>query len=288
MTSQAIYFAGIDGGGTGCRMRIRDSDNYVLSEATGGPANFYQDATTALLNIRGLIQDASAKAGVDPLQLHVGLGLAGLVTSVDPATLTAEKLGVARAIADVDAYTACLGAFGGGDGGIVIAGTGSIGFGVSNGQRHVVGGWGMLLGDRGSGAWLGLEAVRHTAMVFDGFAPETDLSRRVKALAGNTMFDVSTWSARATPKDYGGLAPDVFELAAKSEAASLAIVLEGAKAITMLVQSLHGKGIPEVSLLGGLAGLYPRYLKDEIARELVLPIADALEGAIWMARHHER
>jgi glucosamine kinase len=286
MKHKAIYFGGIDGGGTGCRMRIRDAENKNVAEAKGGPANFYQDPTTALINICALIRDASTKAGIDPSQLHVGLGLAGLVTSVDPATITAEKLGVARAVADVDAYTACLGAFGGKEGGIVIAGTGSIGFGVHKGKRHMVGGWGMLLGDRGSGAWLGLEAVRQTTLVFDGFALETELTRRVKDIAGQTMFEVSTWSAHATPKDYGALAPIVFELAAKGEAGSLALVQEGAKAIAMLGQSLLDKGIANICLLGGLSSLYPKYFEKSFAAKLVQPVADAVDGAILMVKHH--
>jgi glucosamine kinase len=279
-----MYYAGIDGGGSGCRMRIRDSNNQIRAEATGGPANFYQDATTAHSNIRALIHKTSRAAGVDPSQLHVGLGLAGLVTSVDPATITAEKLGVARAIADVDAYIAYLGAFGGEEGGIVIAGTGSIGFGIMNGKRYIVGGWGMLLGDEGSGAWLGLEAVRRTAMVLDGFTAETELTRRVKEMAGSTMLDISTWSARATPKDYATFAPLVFDLAAKGETSSLSLVQEGAKAIAMLAQSLFGKGISKVCFLGGLSNLYSEYLEDEVAKKLVSPIADALDGAILMAK----
>ena len=62
--------------------------------------------------------------------LHAGLGLAGIVTSVGAERIAEAKLPFASVIADNDAYAAWVGAFAGSDGGIVIAGTGSIGFAV--------------------------------------------------------------------------------------------------------------------------------------------------------------
>ena len=72
----------------------------------------------------------------------------------------AGRCNSASVTADNDAYAACVGAFSGGVGGIVIAGTGSIGLAVVGGERHMVGGWGFQLGDHGSGAWVGHHAVR--------------------------------------------------------------------------------------------------------------------------------
>jgi glucosamine kinase len=146
----------------------------------------------------------------------------------------------------------------------------------------------MLLGDRGSGAWLGLEAVRNTAMVFDGFAAETELTAHVKDIAGHSMIDISRWAARATPKEYAALAPKIFDLAGSNETSSKVIVREGAEAITMLVHSLLARGNKRVCLLGGLAAVYPPYLTEDITSKLVPPKADALDGAILMARHNER
>ena len=283
MTERAELFIGIDGGGSGCRARIRNAHGQMLAEATGGPANFYQDFEGALANVKSLIHVAAREADTVPRALHAGLGLAGLVTSVDPKDISAERLGVATAIADVDAYTACLGAFGGGEGAIVIAGTGSIGFGVKNGQRFMVGGWGMLLGDQGSGAWLGLEALRHTADVFDGFAAESLLSKTVKERLGATMFDVSVWSEKASPKDYAELAPTLFALAGQGDKAAQKIVSEGAVAITRLVRALQSHGMDRLALLGGLSQIYGNLVDQDIRQLLQPPQADARDGAILMA-----
>ncbi len=56
-----------------------------------------------------------------------------------------------------------LAAGGAGTGVAVIAGTGSAAWGKNDaGEEARAGGWGYLLGDEGSGYWLGREAVRHS------------------------------------------------------------------------------------------------------------------------------
>jgi glucosamine kinase len=280
----ARYFLGIDGGGSGCRARIRDRDGRLLAEAAGLPANFYQSFEGGLRNVKAALEEASRRAGIRPRDLHAGLGLAGLVTSVPPEAITAESLGVASVTADVDAYAAFVGAFAGGDGGIVIAGTGSIGFGVAEGKRHMVGGWGLMIGDEGSGAWLGVEAVRRTAHSFDGFAEPTALTAHIRAKAGETMFTLSRWTESAKPGDYAAFAPAVFEFAAKGDEHAADILADGAAAISRLIRALLSKGIKQVCLLGGLAQAYPPHLDASLRPALVAPIGDALDGAIMMAR----
>ena len=152
MESNAGYFLGIDGGGSRCRARIRDQNGALLAEAIGGSSNIYQDFENALCNITATAADAAKQAGLNTSDLHAGLGLAGLVTSKSAEPIMAAQLPFASVTADNDAYAACLGAFGGRDGGIVIAGTGSIGFALIGDQRHMIGGWGFALGDHGSGA----------------------------------------------------------------------------------------------------------------------------------------
>ena len=155
MTNSHRFFLGIDGGGSKCRARIRDVQGRKLAEAVGGSSNIYQDYNGSIANIVAVATEAAKSAGVAISDLHAGLGLAGIVTSVGAEKIQTAELPFASVIADNDAFVACLGAFGGDNGGIVIAGTGSIGLGIVDGQRHMVGGWGFQLGDHGSGAWLG-------------------------------------------------------------------------------------------------------------------------------------
>ena len=59
-----------------------------------------------------------------------------------------------------DGLAACLGAHGGADGAIVVAGTGSIGVGLIGGRELRFGGYGFPISDEGSGADIGLQAIR--------------------------------------------------------------------------------------------------------------------------------
>ena len=188
---------------------------------------------------------------------------------------------------DNDAYAACVGAFGGGDGGIVIAGTGSIGLALVGGERHMVGGWGFQLGDHGSGAWVGHHAVRRAALALDGLLQPTQLIEEILARTGQNRLDLSRWSEQARPKDYAQFAPLVFASAARGDVQGMMIVIEGAAAISTLGRALLARGAKAVCLLGGLAKAYPPYLDADVRRAMAEPEADAVDGAIMMARRSQ-
>ncbi len=284
MISSQHIFLGIDGGGSGCRARIRDHSGAILGEAVGGAANIYQNFDAALAMIVATARDAAEKAGQDIGNLHAGMGLAGIVTSVGAEKIKAAGLPFASVIADNDAYAACVGAFGGDDGGIVIAGTGSIGFARVNSQRHMVGGWGFQLGDHGSGAWVGHHAVRRVALAIDGLLQPTRLIDEILSRTGRTRQELSRWSETATPKDYAQFAPIIFECAAQGDVQGMMIVIEGAAAISNLGRALLARGSKTICLLGGLSAVYPPYLDADVKRALVNAKSDAIDGAIMMAR----
>ncbi len=284
MEQPGLYFLGIDGGGSRCRARVRDASGRLLGEAIGGSSNIHQNFDGALANIVATAAEAAAKAQLKTTDLHAGLGLAGIVTPVGAERIVDARLPFASVTADNDAYAACVGAFAGGDGGIVIAGTGSIGFAVIKGVRHMVGGWGFALGDHGSGAWLGHHAVRRAALAIDGLLQPTPLIVEVLLRVGSNRFDLSRWSERATPKDYAEMAPLVFDCAAKGDVVGMTIVIEGAAAISNLGRALLARGAGMLCLLGGVSNVYQPYLDADVKKALTSPGTDALDGAIMMAR----
>ncbi len=284
MAYEGKYFLGIDGGGSRCRARIRNLEGAILGEAVGGSSNIYLSFEGALANIISTAQEAAGKANLRTVDLHAGLGLAGIVTSKGAEKIIAANLPFASVTADNDAYVACLGAFAGGDGGIVIAGTGSIGFALINDTRHMVGGWGFALGDHGSGAWIGHHAVRRAALAIDGLLQPTPLIEDVLSRVGRTRFELSRWSEKASPKDYAQMAPLVFACATKGDVHGMTIVIEGAAAISNLGRALLARGARHICLLGGLAKVYPPYLDADVKKSLAMPIYDAMDGAIMMAR----
>jgi glucosamine kinase len=285
MDGRARFFLGIDGGGSRCRARIRRQDGALLGEALGGPSNIYQDFEGALTTIIATASDAAAQAGVKPEDMHAGLGLAGIVTSAGKDRIEAAGLPFASVTADNDAYAACVGAFSDGDGGILIAGTGSIGLAIVQGERHMVGGLGFQLGDHGSGAWMGHQAVRRAALALDGLLQPTGLIEEVLARTGGSRFEICHWSEQARPRDYAQFAPLIFANALQGDAQAMMILTEGAAAISNLGRALLAHGAKAICLLGGLAQAYPPYLDADMRRALVLPQADAVDGAIMMARH---
>lgn len=284
MGDQQLFFLGIDGGGSRCRARIRGQDGKIAGEAVGGASNIYQDFAGALATIVATARQAADRAGLQTAELHAGLGIAGIVTSVGADEIVSARLPFASVTAGNDAHAACIGAFSGGDGGIVIAGTGSIGIALVGQQQHMVGGWGFALGDHGSGAWLGHHAVRRAALAIDGLLQPTRLIDDVLKHVGRTRFELSRWSEQAEPKDYAKMAPLVFECAAKGDVVGMTIVIEGAAAVSNLGRALLARGAGRLCLLGGLREVYPPYLDADVRAKLVEPQADAMDGAIMTAR----
>ncbi len=278
---------GVDGGGTKCRIRLRDHKGDLLSEATGGLANLYQDLDAALATILATIAEALGKAGLtdkDRSRIHVGLGLAGAVTAETTAAVSRVLKPFASVSVDVDAYAACLGAHDGADGGIVIAGTGSAGLALVSGRRHWIGGFGFPLGDQGSGAILGRGALRRAALSLDNLIPPSPLLEELLARFDHDRDAFAEWARHALPRDYAQFAPRIFAAAAQGDTYGLELVREAARAIARLAHELLARGAPHVALVGGLAKPLSLYMPDDLRPHLIEAKRDPLDGAIMMAR----
>jgi N-acetylmuramic acid 6-phosphate etherase len=94
---------------------------------------------------------------------------------------------------------------------IVLSGTGSCCYGrLRTGKEAKVGGWGHLLGDKGSGYELGLQALRAVVFEFDRYGRWTLLGRRLlRALQMNTPEELIAWAQAAGKDAIAALAPEV-------------------------------------------------------------------------------
>jgi glucosamine kinase len=165
-----LLFLGIDGGGTKCRARLRDAQGTPLGEGTGGPSNFRLDPNLVWNSILTACREALAQAGLhesDLKRIHAGMGAAGAGQTSAVDRLLSRAHPFASFEIETDAHTAWLGAFKGGDGAILIVGTGSCGYGGTSGQCHYVGGWGYEISDEGSGAAIGRELLRRCIWAHD-------------------------------------------------------------------------------------------------------------------------
>jgi glucosamine kinase len=183
-----------------------------------------------------------------------------------------------------DAYIAWLGAHQGGNGGIVILGTGSCGLAIVDGRRIDVGGWGAEISDEAGGLRMGREALRRTLWTFDGRAARTKLSDLILDRYRRDPSRIVSFAASATPSQYAELAPLIFEYASRKDPLAVGLVQEAADAAVRIIDRLIAGGASAISLIGGLAEPLRPWLPSRLRSFLSAPQSDPLDGAILMAR----
>ena len=195
---------GVDGGGTGCRARIEDAEGCVLGTGIAGPAAVRLGIDRSVAALESACGAAAAEAGLTTEALSgmdAGVGLAGIGRKGALEELMARPHPFRSVVYVNDATIACIGAHGGRDGGIVIIGTGSIGFAVAKGREIRVGGYGFPVSDEGGGADLVLHAIRLALRATDGRALATSFTREVMVRFDNDPFEAVAWMDRATETD---------------------------------------------------------------------------------------
>ena len=280
-------FVGVDGGGTGCRARIVDGDGRVLGTGIAGPAALRLGIDTSLAAVEHACQAAleEAKLPVKALaSADTAIGLAGIGRKGLLEQLVARKHPYRSLVYVNDATIACIGAHAGADGGIVIVGTGSIGFAVVGGREIRVGGYGFPISDEGSGADLGLHGIRLALRSHDGRGVETNFTREVMARFDSDPFEAVAWMDRAHATDYATFAPLVVRHANDGDSVARAAIRDAAEKIDDLVRQLIERGAPRVALLGGLATPMEPWLAPDVQRRLVPIQGDAVDGALYLAR----
>lgn len=281
-------FLGVDGGGSKCRAVIVDSRGEIRGTGLGGPANPYQNFTQALDSVGHATAAALSAAGMAPHQagqLHACLGLAG----VNVPSVHDRLLAWTHPYADIDVrtdlYVACVGAHHGEEGAVIIAGTGSCGYAYVAGQETILGGHGFPVGDKGSGAWTGLEAVRHVLLALDGFASPSLLTERILAkLEVHDPISVVQILGERGVRGYAALAPLVFTTAREGDPVAEAIVREGAAYLSALARRLLDQKPPRLSMLGGLVPMLMPWLDPDVAGHVAPPLAPPEWGAAWLAQ----
>jgi glucosamine kinase len=284
---QTELLLGVDGGGTGCRGRLSDSSGLILGEGSAGPANI----RFGLEQSFGAVLEAAAqclrRAGLSYADLDrtvACLALAGATEPTELAKARARALPFRKALITTDAHAACVGAHGGRDGGIVVIGTGSVGWAMVRGRHHRVGGWGFPISDEGSGAWLGCEAVRRVLWAQDGRIGWTGLLRALFAEFQSDPHAIVRWATHARPGDFGKFAPLIVEHAARQDAVARELVALTAYHIDSLAARLIASGAKRLAVVGGLAPHIEPWLAGETKRHLVPPEGDALSGALQLAQ----
>jgi N-acetylglucosamine kinase len=311
---------GVDGGGTKTVVVLADDSGSELARATGQGTNLQTvGATVVAERIAGLFALVARQFGHPITVRAVTVSLAGVdrpadvpvatraITSAMAAVAVAEPgltwaLVTSRPSVTNDAVAALAAGARALDGVVVIAGTGSIAFGIRAGERARAGGWGSILGDEGSGYSLGYDALRAVARAHDRRAPATGLTRAILAHLGAAtppdligIVSAPEWGVAQT----ASLAPLVVHAAEEGDAVACALVDDAAAELATATLAVIGAlafdpavPIPVVQA-GGLWPASPLLRKGFATRlktgaPFALPSVSAEEpvrGAVWMAMH---
>ena len=280
-------YLGVDAGGTHTRARVVSDAGEVLGSGEAGAANTPAGLPQALRAIEDACARAVRAAGLakaEVASIRAGIGVAGLNRHGFLDGLKAHDFPFRATAFASDAAIANLGAHRGEDGAIVIVGTGSVGFARVGDDIFTIGGYGFPASDEGSGAELGLRAIRRSLWARDGRIPHTPMTLEVLDRFHGSAGEIVDFAARATPKDYAAFAPMVWDHAIQGEPNAELIIQEAAKRIEAIIRTLLDRGAPHCCLMGGMAERMQEWLAPSVRTRLRAPLGDALDGAIILAR----
>ena len=278
------YWVGVDGGASTVRLRVEDRFGRVVGAGQRGPGSLTVGAESAAQQIGLALDEALAGTGASIGDCRIACALAGH-RNVREREKLQDLLADARALILVsDAYAALLGAHGGKIGAMVIVGTGSSALRLDRLWTVTqYGGWGPAGGDEGSGSWIGREAVRRSLRARDEDRGGA-LVESVLIALGETHEAILGWLGSADAAKFGTLAPIVIEHAERGDELAETLLCEAAAEIGRLVRLSSRDGEIQTALLGGLADTIAGRL-DETVRAMLVPArADAIEGALMIAR----
>ena len=259
---------GVDGGGSKTRALLANERGDKLAEVTGdGSAVHPLDVGRSADIIATVVREAvkQSEKSADHVKV-LCVGVAGVGREPERSNLrnalVREKL-ADDVLVEPDFAVALDDAFGDGTGVLLVSGTGSAAFGRGpTGATERVGGWGINVGDEGSGAWIGRRALSVVAAASDGREPETALTGAVlTALELDEVAKLIPWAASATPAMLATLAPVVLTVAAGGDQRANSIVSLAVEELALHVRALARRlflderaSVP-VAMAGGLLGL---------------------------------
>ena len=305
-------FLAIDAGGTKTQCLIADGERVLARAATGTVKLMRVSEQEATARLQAMLAEVAVAAGVSLGQVtRTCFGLAGVsgpaVQAWARRTVTAVVAG--ELILYGDEEIALDAAFAGGPGILVIAGTGSNAIGRSaSGEHFGAGGWGPVLGDEGSGYWIGRESIRAALRaqertgvggVSSCLLREIERHWELNSVAELVaMANQRTFSDGASPPDFAALAPVVARCAERGDALAAGILERAGEELAELVSVVFHKmhaGPTEigVAFTGSVLAQIATVRGAMVARLAVaVPSArvrdaavDPLDGALWRARH---
>ena len=275
-----LHVLGIDAGGTKTVCQLADGEGTVLSEARGSGANLQAVGELEVEKVlHRVMEEAIGDRPIVPAVIC--LGIAGVDRPDDEAVVRAimKRIGYkARVLVVNDALVALEAGAPGEPGVVIISGTGSISYGRNaHGEAARSGGWGYVLGDEGSGYWIGRAALRAVLREADRRGPKTALTPLLLAHFGVTQAQGlihEVYHTNLKPTAIGVLARSVATAFAQGDRAAIGILRAAAdeleSAALSVARRLQLVGEPFVFILAGGIFRAVRWLEQELTRRLPL------------------
>jgi len=302
-----MHVLGIDAGGTKTVCLLADEQGAVLAEARGPGANLHSSGELAVEKVlHEVMEEAVGDRTIDGRAIvpaAICLGIAGVDREDEARIVRAimRRIGYkSRVLVVNDALIALVAGARDAPGIVIIAGTGSIAYGRNAaGEAARAGGWGHMIGDEGSGYWIGREALAAVMRAADGRGPDTGLAAEI--LAHFNVDEVSRLPRIVYDRDLprvavAALGPIVQRMGGQGDAVATRILERATSELVLAAQSvatrLEMRGDEFTFYLAGGAFRVVPWLASELPARLaevaprcqvqVLDEEPAV-GAVWLA-----
>jgi N-acetylglucosamine kinase-like BadF-type ATPase len=311
------FYLAIDAGGTKTSCLLADHARILARASTGTVKLMRVSKAEATDRLTAMLHQIAAEAKVSLSQVTCTcMGLAGLSSNAvrNWALTVLERTVSGDILLCGDEEIALDAAFAGGPGVLLIAGTGSNCIGrAPDGVLVSAGGWGPVLGDEGSGFWIGLEAIRMALHQQDRLAPGESPSILLSQVQQHwalpslgaliAVANLRAASETSVPPDFAALAPIVARCADQGDALAAEVLHRAGRELAALVALVANK-LAAANPKPGTSNLAIAFTGSVLSHiapvraamvanlALHLPNAqvqphpvDPLDGALWRARH---
>lgn len=240
-----MHVIGIDAGGAKSVCCVADAGGAIVGQARGGGANLQSEGELGVeKTLHAIMEEALRGRALDVRAIC--LGMAGVDRHDDARVVGGilRRIGArARTLVVNDALIALVAGVGSdAPGAVLVCGTGSIAYARNaQGLAARAGGWGHILGDEGSGYWIGRRALRAVTRAADGRGPATALGAKVLAHFGverPSDLIYALYDRQARPQTIARVAQAVQQARDEGDAVAAAILDEAADELSTAARSV--------------------------------------------------
>lgn len=258
------YILGVDGGGTKTTATLYDSKMEVLGHFLGGPMNLQVVSGD---KVKKIFEDILIHFNLKSRDIKIGVGAAGAGRPEDIEKLKGilKAVGFKKYAVSNDAHIGLLAIHGKNNGMMIISGTGSIGFALKDSILYRKGGWGHILGDEGSGYFMGLSLGKKLfhSLDKDEIFPEKILDEILEATNSKNSGEFLKWVYRSDKGEVAKLSSIVLKNSGYKICQE--IIVETVTALKNLILDL--KRVTKLNSVGFIGGVIEN---DTIIRKNLL------------------